>query len=137
MICNEYRPPNFATFWDQFSSNLEKVKSDNPNIKYFLILGDLNADFNDINGKHLSDICTTQNLQCLVKEPTRITSTSQTCLDQIITNMPNFLKNVTVSPPVSTNDHYTVRGEFNFKLPKEQSYTRLTWQYTEGDNVNF
>ena len=137
MICNVYRPPTYATFWEQFSSNLEKVKSENPNMKYFLILGDLNADPNDINGKYLNDICEAQNLQCLVKEPTRITSVSQTCIDQIITNMPNFVKNVTVSPPVSTNDHCTVTAEFNFKLPKEEPYTRHIWQYTKGDNIKF
>ena len=137
MICNCYRPPNYGNFWGYLSTNIEDVKSGNPNVKYFILLGDFNADFASVNGRHLLDICSVYNLQCLVNEPTRITATTETCLDQILVNMPNFVKTVHVTPPISTNDHCTVAVELSFKLPKEKPYYRLVWQYNNGDLEGF
>ena len=73
------------------------------------------------------------NLYCMVKEPTRITETSATLLDQVLTNAPNFVSNIEIFPPISTNDHCTVSCELSFKLDKEQPYTRTVWQYSEAD----
>jgi len=62
------------------------------------LLGDLSADFNTINGKKVIDLCNRQNLEFLINEPTRITSSSATILYQIITNVPNFVKGVKYYP---------------------------------------
>ena len=56
------------------------------------VLGDLNADLKTCNGNKLTQLCYEHNLQYLVNEPTRITTTSQTILDQILTNAPNFVR---------------------------------------------
>ena len=137
MICNVYRPPNFSNFWDLIDNNIDNVKGDHVNIKYHLILGDLNADLDDRNGRHLSELCRSHNYEILINEPTRITSTTKSCLDQILTNMPNFVKQTTVLPPVSTNDHCTVAVELDFKIPLEHAYSRLIWQYKDGDYEGF
>ena len=50
LICNLYRPPTFQNFWELIDTNLENVKLRYINIKSYLILGDLNADFSDRNG---------------------------------------------------------------------------------------
>ena len=137
LICTVYRPPTFNDFWEQFDTNLDTVKASYSDIKYFLVLGDMNADFADVNGKRLKDLCYANNLQILINEPTRFTETKQSCLDQILTNMPNFVKSTSVIPPLSTNDHCTVSIELNFKLPKDKAYTRLVWKYHEGDCDGF
>ena len=106
-------------------------------IKNIIILGDLNADSNTINGRHLRDVCINHNFICHIDEPTRITPTSQTCLDQIISNIPNLVTSCSVTPPISNNDHCTVSAQINFKIPKEQCYKRHIWQYKQGDYTGF
>ena len=136
MLCAAYRPPNNNEFWESFERNIEHVKS-TEKCKYMLILGDFNADFNDVNGHKLLQLCVVQNLNCHITEATRITATTKTCLDQIISNMPNFISKTTVMPPVSTNDHCTVSVNLNFKIVKEQPYNRIIWLYNEGDFEGF
>ena len=122
LICCCYRPPNDNNFWDNFDTVIEDAKG--RITKYMFILGDINADFATINGRKLDDMCLHHNLHCMVREPTRITETTSTVLDQVITNAPNFVSNISVSPPVSTNDHCTVSAQINFKLCREKPYVR-------------
>ena len=114
---------------------IDNIKSDG--FKNLFLLGDFNADFSTINGKKLKDLCNRQNLECLINEPTRITSHSATILDQIITNVPNFIKGVEVLPPVSTNDHCTVTACLNFNIPSEHAYNRLVWDYKKANVEGF
>jgi len=101
------------------------------------ILGDLNADFNTSNGRKLTQICQLENLECLVHEPTRVTNSTATVLDQIVTNSSNYVKNISVTPPISTNDHCTVGVCLNFKVKKEPAYQRLVWNYKQADFQEF
>lgn len=141
LLSSLYRPPDKAggpppaEFWDKLDTVIDDIKS--TNVKYLYLLGDLNADFNTANGKRLHTLCLGQNLHCLVEEPTRITQTSATVLDQILTNAPNFVKGVKVLPPVSTNDHCTVSLFLNFKIPREHAYLRHIWQYSKADVNGF
>ena len=137
LLCNVYRPPNYQNFWELIDNNLENIKTRYANIKYHLIMGDLNADFADRNGKFLNDFCASNNLQILISEPTRITERTQTCLDQILTDMPNFVKTTSVLPPVSNNDHSTVAVVLDFNIPLDKAYSRLVWQYEDGDYEGF
>ena len=141
LFCSIYRPPDKTggppplEFWDNLDQVLDDIKSSS--IKYIYLLGDLNADFNTVNGQRLAQLCIRQNLECLIEEPTRITPTSATILDQIITNAPNFVRNTEVSAPVSTNDHCTISVKLNFKVPHEPTYSRLIWQYERADIARF
>ena len=81
-----YRPPNRADFRDEFDVMINNIKQANVAF-YMFILGDLNADLKTCNGNKPTQLCYEHNLQYLVNEPTRIT-TSQTILDQILTNAP-------------------------------------------------
>ena len=82
-------------------------------------------------------MCIVSNLQCHVKEPTRITSYSNTCLDQILSNIPNLISEVKVEPPISTNDHCTVSVIVNFKIAVEKAYVRHIWLHKKGDYQGF
>ena len=137
LLCTVYRKPSNNNFWPDFEDVLHNVKS-NSTVKHLIILGDLNADFNTSDGRKLSDLTISFNLTCHVKEPTRITPTSSTCLDQIITNVPLFVKSITVSPrPVSTNDHLTVGVKLKLNVKCEEPYYRHIWLYANGDYDGF
>ena len=136
LIGTVYRPPSNLEFWEQFESNVEFVKN-SAITQNLLLLGDLNADFNTLNGKRLLEICNSNNLQCHVTEPTRITATTQSCLDQVISNIPDFVSGVWVDPPVSTNDHCTVGVKVSFSIARDKPYFRHIWVYDQGDYVGF
>ena len=134
-MCCCYRPPNNVEFWNSYQAVLDDVKSDN--VQNLLILGDLNADFKTTNGRKLLQMCTLHDLACMVNEPTRITDTTATILDQIITNCPDFVKKVYVSPPLSTSDHCTVSAILNFRIKRDPAYKRLVWQYNKANFNEF
>ena len=96
LICCCYRPPTDIEFWNNFDGIMEDAKA--RQARYIVVLGDLNADFKTPNGNKLKELCFIHNLNCLVNEPTRITATSATVLDQIMTNAPNFVHSVCISP---------------------------------------
>jgi len=136
LLSSCYRPPDRNDFWTEFDSTLENIKQTN-RFNYMFILGDLNADFNSRNGNNLIQLCSNNNFQYLVQEPTRITATSQTVLDQIITNAPNFVSNVSVTPPISTNDHCTVGAHINFKISTRIPYYRHIWLFKQANFDQF
>ena len=122
-MCTVYRPPNDNEFWDRLEENIEHVKSVSKT-QNMLILGNMNADFGTVNGEKLLDLCKHYNFNFRTTEPTKITDTTRTCLDQILTNFRNFVCDSFVEPPVSTNDHSTVGIKLNFRIPKEYPYLR-------------
>ena len=132
LICTLYRPPNYNEFWDHFESNIEFVKTESL-AQNIMVIGDINADFNTVNGTKLLDICSVQNLHCHINSPTRITSTSSSCLDQVLSNIPNFISQVIIEPPVSTNDHNTIGVRLSFQVYKEKSYHSFIWLYDKGN----
>jgi len=134
LLCTVYRPPNNTQFWDAFENNIDNVQSVT-NTNKIIILGDLNADPHTNMGKNLDNLCVNHNLKCHINEPTRITPTSQSCLDQILSNIPNFITNPKVMPPVSTNDHCTVSVEVDLRLPIVEPYYRHVWIYKKGDQL--
>ena len=136
LLCTVYRPPSCFSFWEAFEENIDTIKS-TPGAKHLVILGDLNADPGTVMGRNLQNICSTHNICCLIDKPTRYTATSQSCLDQIITNMPNFVVRTEVLPPVYVNDHCTVTAELRFKLPIEEAYDRYVWLYKDADFDGF
>ena len=90
LLCCCHRPPNRTDFWDEFDVIIGHVKQSNT-YHYMFILVDLNADLSTTSGNKLKWLCLDHNLQYMINEPTRITSSSQTILDQILTNAPNFM----------------------------------------------
>ena len=136
LICNLYSPPNQGDFWEHLDANLEFVKSEST-IQNIPLLGDLNADFGTNNGKKLLELCTLHNLLCHIKDPTRITSETSSCLGQIISNIPNFVSSVNVEPPISTNDHHTIGANLRFHIKPDLPYYRSIWLYDQGNYEGF
>ena len=81
-----YRPPSESNeWWDHFQTNYNYVLENNLDSK-IIILGDLNSDPNTLNGHILKEFCKFNNLIINIDKPTRITESTETILDQILTN---------------------------------------------------
>lgn len=126
-----YRPPNSSSeYWDAFESNIELVSDLNCDL---LVLGDFNQDMHQTNSNnHLKQIMSKFNLTNLINEPTRITSTSKTCIDLILTNHKSIINTYEVLAPFHS-DHCTVTAEVTFKTYKTLSYKKTLWKYEQAD----
>lgn len=129
-----YRPPNSSVdFWFSLENILENAVDHNLDL---IILGDFNYDIiknSNARNSHLQRIMTRFNLQHLITEPTRITNTTETCIDLIMTNHNSIINNTSVLPPF-ISDHCTVTAEVVFKTFKPLSYKKILWKY-EGSNL--
>ena len=112
-----YRPPNsYAWFWDSFQYIVDQDR--NTGIDKTIIMGDFNADPTTSHGRKMIDFYIINNLSVHIHGPTRITETSSTCLDQIITNIPKFVSNVNVSIPLANCGHPVFSENLLFRLKK-------------------
>ena len=125
------KPPTNSKFWFHLQNNIDNINSTNTcNI---LIIGDLNADFNSQQGHYLNSFAVENSLNVLIKEPTRITDTSSTVLDQCLTNFPNYIKTSGTEPPIANNDHCTIYVKLLFRTKKSKCYRKTMWNF---NNVN-
>ena len=94
LLCVLYRQPSDSIFWENLQHNIDNVRSLST-LKVILV-GDLNADLDTVEGRHLADFCERNNLFIHVDEPTRITPQSCSILDQIISNDRSLISSVNV-----------------------------------------
>lgn len=126
-----YRTNEQVHFWDCLQECYNKAIAAGYN--YIIITGDFNADPSTRHGESLLSFVNDNNLTKHINEPTRITETTRSELDQIITNCNHRIGNITVTAPVSYNDHHTVSGYIKFKVKRSKAYQRLVWQYNLAD----
>ena len=100
-------------------------------------MGDFNADPRTSHGRKLISFSNANALTLHVQEPTRITDTTSSCLDQIVTNIPSFVKKVKVIPPVANNDHCTVAANLLFRHTKKPCFDRSIWLFSKTDFDKF
>ena len=131
-----YRPPSSpVSFWTDLQASYD-LASGASNGK-IIMMGDLNADPSTNHGRKLNSFCTSNLLTLHIHDPTRITERTSTCLDQIITNIPNFVHSTSVLPPVADNDHCTVTAHLLFRHKKNSSFERFIWLYAKADFDEF
>jgi exonuclease III len=134
LLCVCYRPPgSTVAFWDKLNESLDMAKASG--INDILLIGDLNSDPQTFHGQKFINFCNNNNMHMNVHEPTRITATSSTILDQIVTSRPNLVTDVKIEPPISTNDHCTVTASLNLKPKTDPPFQRLMWNYKKADIV--
>ena len=121
-------------YWTKLQAGYDKAIA--TKISNIMLVGDFNADPGKEKTAHdnLVDFMSMNNLTQHVRDPTRITATTATRLDLIITNLPMLVKNVGVMGPVHENDHSTVFGTLNLKTVKRQVFSRDMWDFK---NANF
>ena len=136
LICNCYRPPNAGVdFRDALQNQLDRVK--HGNLRQVIILGDLNADFNITPGRYLNSHLQ-QNHMCFhINKPTRYSTSSSTCLDQITLNIPYLFWTFPITTPVGKSDHSIVNAEFVVCVEKMHCYSRKFRYYNKADFDKF
>ena len=128
LLCTCYRPPDERyNFWDELQymvdlTHLGQVKS-------IILSGDFNADPSTPNGIKLLSFVNINAFSFHINEPTRITETTSSILDQFVSNIPEYVYDNGVDPPLLTNDHCTISITLSFKISKMQPIERLIWQY--------
>jgi hypothetical protein len=132
-LCVVYRSESNTdnSFWDKLQENIDNVRANyNPKI---MLCGDFNADPNSRHGIYLKDFSDANNFVIHIKEPTRITNTATTILDQFITNFPQLISNVEVLPPMSNCDHCLIAIKCSFKIKQMKPYKRTMWNFKEAN----
>ena len=107
MLACLYRPPSTckSEYFSDITTNIDKVSRLGLDI---MILGDLNDDYYNIESDGINNICELFHLKQLVTVPTRVTATSQTLIDVILSNLNDDNHIETSVIPVTLSDHYLV-----------------------------
>ena len=127
-----YRPPDGNhVFWDELQYMIDLTYLGK--VKNTILTGDFNADPSTANGKKLLSFSDINAFNLHITEPTRITEMSSSILDQFISNIPEFIHDTNVDPPLLTNDHCTISITLKFKVSKLRPIERLIWQYKQAD----
>ena len=96
-------------------------------------MGDFNQDILKINSNSpFLRILSKYNLQNIINEPTRVTNTTSTCIDLLLTNHKSIINNSQVLPPFNS-DHSKITAEITYKTYKAQAYKKTIRKYEEAD----
>ena len=119
------------TGWDELQyivdlTHLGQVKS-------IILSGDFNADPSTPKGIKLLSFVNVNAFSLHINEPTRITETTSSILDQFMSNIPKYVYDTGVDPPLLTNDHCTISITLSFKISRMQPIERFIWQYNNAD----
>ena len=125
LIYNTYRPPQTpSTCFESLANSLTDVLLLDLNV---VILGDLNCNIlaPDPETTSLQTFISTFNLQQLVKKPTRITETTKSLIDVILTTNTDIVSLSDVLT-CSVSDHHLVYLVLTLKTPRlEPSYVTI------------
>ena len=101
-----------------------------------VLTGDLNLDRlkpEQREGRLLLNLEEIYELECLITEPTRVTYSSSTLLDVILTNKPQLFKRSGVLNP-EISDHYLTFALMESKIPKHRQKV-VTFRSTKSLDV--
>ena len=125
LLCCVYRSPSDYHFYDNFLVECEKGL-----LTYgdrLVVLGDFNSNFSQVSSpqtKFLFSFMKQFRLHELVQSPTRVTATTTSHLDLILTNIPSFFQN-TVAIPFCGSDHHIVFTHFCARGISQSSESRV------------
>ena len=142
-----YRPPDndnmlLADFFNGFQFMLDRIRMLGGNHK-LIILGDFNAHYSQQFpnnsteiGKQFHNFIILNDLEQLISEPTRVTLSTSTTLDLLITNCSNeFFSTGTLSFPLNC-DHPVIFGEMVIALHERHCFKRDVWDFSHVNTVN-
>jgi hypothetical protein len=85
----------------------------------------------------LKDICDIYDMDCIIKEPTRVTNVTSTLIDVILTTFPNlFWTSGTINTHIS--DHKLIFSVMKAKLarPKPKFIKYRSYKHFNGEELN-
>ena len=134
LICNVYRPPSSqVSFWHHFNVSIEKAFE---SVNKIIIVGDINED--QLNAKYnkLKQIITLNNLTNIIIEPTRVTPTSSTLIDPILTSdTVEILNSGVTDVPPHISDHRFTYAYVHFPYNFQNCTKRKVWLYKKGNFI--
>ena len=119
LISNWYRPPNSPIeLFDKFEVLLAKIEAENGESN---ILGDINCDMMVVTPanetRHLIELCELFQYTQLIKEPTRVTSSTKSLIDLFLTN--ELVKFATSGvSPIGCSDHSLISACCKLTCPR-------------------
>ena len=133
-VCVCYRSQTEGDiFWENIQDSVESIR--NAGYNNLIIFGDFNADHgNRPMWNKFRYFCQSVSLNFHISEATRITSTSATTLDQILTSDNIKPDSIAIHPPLGRSDHCQVSTNIPLiKVHRPSAYNRLIWQYDKAD----
>jgi hypothetical protein len=123
-----YRPPSAGcAYYENILNQIEKVHSSNNKV---VLLGDLNFDYlsdNDLVSGPLHNIETIYDMKQIVVSPTRVTTSSSSLLDVILTTCPDDHVRTEVID-LSLSDHSLVSTEVKTEMKPKSSHKTVTFR---------
>lgn len=134
LVGSLYRPPNSnAHYWELIRENIRKVN--NTGLKY-LLLGDFNTNWINQPSHHLLNIINDFQLKQYITEPTRVTDTSNSCIDLIMTQSEYLITHVEVLPEICS-DHRVPTCYIKTKKLQNHKFKRTIYNYKNIDQDKF
>ena len=134
LVGSFYRPPNAKIdYWKLISDSIQKA---NNTMNKCIILGDFNPDFLDNPAKHLLDILNMLQLHQLINSPTRITETTSSCLDLIITQSPRIIKSIDILPAFCSHHSVPCAAQQHHRHQSHR-FKRTIYNYEKVDENKF
>jgi len=107
--------------------------------KETILLGDTNVNYlKRTDNRDIKDIIAAQGYYQLIKDPTRVTSSSSSLIDVLLTNKPSTISNTDVIP-LSISDHDCItctRKLNNARTPHKETYSRNYKDYDANNFIN-
>jgi hypothetical protein len=131
-----YRSP--GSDFDTFIFKLDKLLNFIYNInRVILLTGDFNCDFlsKSPHNAELRNVFDSYGLTCLITEPTRVTSSSKTLLDNFTTNY-DLAKTRVRTYDVGLSDHYMIECHLS-KNKSSPPVSYLTTRVISDSNLNY
>ena len=129
-----YRPPNTPiSFLENLTETFMDLSLLSPGLD-MILLGDLNCNLlgNSPDGQALIDLCSTLNLFQVVEKHTRVTETSQTLIDVILTTNKLFIDTCDVMSS-TISDHSLVYLTLKLKAQRTRTSYITTRSYKNFD----
>jgi hypothetical protein len=133
VVGNVYKPPQTPTdtFMQEMKTSLDEIKAQVPNCD-IVIGGDFNINFLSAESIDFVEFMDNQGLRQLIRQPTRVTSSCTTLIDNIFTTAQTFHDCGVVATDIS--DHFGTF--FRFIDPKEtQSKHTINTRSTKPENI--
>lgn len=138
IACAAYWPPCPSNDLTRYLQNtLDSLHF--ANNEFIIISGDLNAhhtsfthsSYTNASGTALRSFICDNDLTQVVTSPTRITGTSASCIDILLTNVPDLTKFTRVIPGIGTSDHAIaitkISNYQHYNDPEHNDDPRPTW----------
>ena len=135
-MCSVYRPPNVHSDWiDLFEEELSIAQATGLE---FILMGDFNIDLNACTNSKFLNMLQIFDLTQFVREPTRVTQTSETLIDHVYSSHPENITDCFVSN-LSISDHFPIcfSRKINSGIPKNNHNTASYRSFKNFNEVDF